>query len=745
MKTLSKFVTGKKTKWVTILIWFIFVFMASLGPSLIDVTENNATSFLPKGADSTKALEVSRSSFPSDGIPLMIIFSNQDGLTKNDLESGEEIYNWLNSNDAPNGISGLASIYNIPNARSELISPDGTTMNLIVNVVGEPSSDSFTDLVKSVREFSHQYRTNELEINIGGPGGLIVDLVAVFASIDVFLLIASAILVLILLVIIYRSPVIPFVPLFAVSFVYFIAGAVGALLAQQFGFNVNGQASGIMTIILFGSGTDYCLFISSRYKEELIKHQDKHQAMNIAVNAVGSAVLSSGSTILVASAILLLASLGSSAALGPVLAVALCIMMIAAITFVPAVLLVLGRVAFWPAIPKYESDPKPQKRIYGAIASWVLERPKKVLLVSGIILTLLSSGIFLYNPNYDSLASLPAETESVQGFQQLRSGFPAGEISPTYAYFVVSDGLNQNNFNALDKIANNIYSHPNVADVSSLIQPFGKNGPRNNFEIFSANSVQSMNQNNIAMKQNALKFVSSDFNVYRLDVIFEENPFAPISLDSIIELRSISNQTIDELGLTSTSIYFGGDTAEATDTRIAINRDNNIILPLVLLAIAIILAILLQSLIAPIYLCLTILVTYAATLGISLFAFNYLFGHTGISPGTMFYLFVFLNALGVDYNIYVMSRLREEARSKKLNTAIKDAISVTGGVITSAGLILAGTFAVFMTLPLIDLFQLGFAVAIGVIMDTFITRTVIVPAIVSLLGEKNWWPSKQLS
>ena len=183
---------------------------------------------------------------------------------------------------------------------------------MIVNVVGEPSSDAFTDLVKSVRDFSHQYRTNELEINIGGPGGLIVDLVAVFASIDVFLLVASAILVLVLLIIIYRSPVIPFVPLFAVSFVYFIAGAVGALLAQQFGFNINGQASGIMTIILFGSGTDYCLFVSSRYKEELIKHQDKHQAMNIAVNAVGPAVLSSGSTILVASAILLLATLGSS-------------------------------------------------------------------------------------------------------------------------------------------------------------------------------------------------------------------------------------------------------------------------------------------------------------------------------------------------------------------------------------------------------------------------------------------------
>ena len=167
-------------------------------------------------------------------------------------------------------------------------------------------------------------------------------------------------------------------------------------------------------------------------------------------------------------------------------------------------------------------------------------------------------------------------------------------------------------------------------------------------------------------------------------------------------------------------------------------------MPLVLLAIAIILAILLRSLVAPLYLCITILVTYAATLGISLLSFEYIFGHSGISPGTLFYLFIFLNALGVDYNIFVMSRIREEARTKELDVAVKDAISVTGGVITSAGLILAGTFAVLMTLPLIDLFQLGFAVAIGIIMDTFITRTVIVPAIVSLLGDKNWWPSKKL-
>ena len=742
MKLLSNFVTDAKGKWITVLFWFLLVFLASLGPSLMDVTENNASSFLPKGADSTLALEVSREAFPSDGVPLMIIFANQNGLSLADYETGQDINKWLASDQLPDSVGRVTSIYNVPAARSELVSPDGTTMNMIVNLIGEPSSDEFINVVKDIREYVHQFRSDNLAINVGGPGGLISDLVAVFATIDVFLLLASAVLVLVLLVIIYRSPVIPFIPLIAVSFVYFVAGAVGALMLKQFGFNVNGQATGIMTIILFGSGTDYCLFISSRYREELLNYKDKHEAMNITINAVGPAVLSSGSTILVASAILLLANLGSSAALGPILAIALFIMMIAAITFVPAVLLILGRFSFWPIIPRFQANPVTKKRVYGVIAAWVLERPMKVISVSIAVLAILSSGILLYNPNYDSLASLPADTESVKGFQMLRNGFPAGEISPSYAYLVTDDDFNQEGINTIDKIAMDIYNHPNVADVSTVSRPFGING------LFDKNDVNAVfftdidNQNNLFLKNSAARFISKDSKVFRFDIVFDDNPFSSVSLTSINELRVISKKSLDELNLNPAYMTYGGETAEATDTRTAINRDNLIVLPLVLLSIAIILAILLRSLVAPLYLCLTILVTFAGTLGISLIFFEYVFGHSGISPGTLFYVFVFLNALGVDYNIYVMSRIREEAKKKPLDLAVKDAVSVTGGVITSAGLILAGTFAVFMTLPLIDLFQLGFAVSIGVIMDTFVTRTIIVPAIVSKLGDTNWWPSK---
>ncbi|PZC40951.1 MAG: putative drug exporter of the RND superfamily [Chloroflexi bacterium] len=742
IKKIFNFSTNKTGKWAVIALWIFFVFLATLGPSLVDATENNASSFLPTDSDSLKALKVSQAAFPSDGIPLMIVFANKNTLTEVDYDSGKKINDWLNSPDAPKSIRNITSVYNVPNARSELISPDGTVMNIIVNVIGEPNSDEFTSLVKDVRNYAHQFRTDSLQINVGGPGGLIVDLVAVFATIDVQLLVASAMLVLILLVIIYRSPIIPFVPLLAVGIVYFIAGTLGAVFANEFGFSINGQSSGIMTIILFGSGTDYCLFISSRYREELLRHENKHDAMQITMQSVGPAVLSSSGTIIIASLILLIASLGSTVSLGPLLAIALFVMMAASLTLVPAILLALGRISFWPMIPKYGTYEDNDKKIYGKIASWVLTRPKKIIVTNLSILLICSLGIFLYSPNYDALDSLPSETESVKSFRMLRQGFPDGKISPSYAYLTLNEKFNENVFNKIEQITDDIASHPNVADAASIAMPFGINGPVSSQIIQKIIFDPQDKPEEELIKNSAFRFASSNLKVFRFDITFVENPFSSSSLDSILELREISMQSLQNLGLMNSSISFGGDTAEQADSRTAINRDNLIILPLILIAIAIILAILLKSLVAPIYLCATILVTYGATLGLSLLVFKYIFGHTGIAPGTLFYLFVFLNALGVDYNIYVMSRIREEAKSKNLELAIKDAISATGGVITSAGLILAGTFAVLMTLPLIDLFQLGFAVALGVIMDTFLTRTIIVPAIVKLLGDKNWWPSK---
>ena len=239
------------------------------------------------------------------------------------------------------------------------------------------------------------------------------------------------------------------------------------------------------------------------------------------------------------------------------------------------------------------------------------------------------------------------------------------------------------------------------------------------------------------------RFVSPDGGAGRIDIVLEANPFSREALAGVPDLRTLARRTGSTLGLSPGSVLIGGDTAEAYDTRTAANRDSLVVLPLILLAIGVVLALLLRSLIAPLYLMATIAFTYFATLGLSVAVFILVLGHAGIGYAVPFFLFVFLNALSVDYNIYLMSRIREEARRSPLREATRHALARTGPVITSAGIILAGTFSALMTLPLQDLLQLGFAVAVGVLIDTFITRTLIVPALVALLGRWNWWPSRQ--
>jgi putative drug exporter of the RND superfamily len=298
-----------------------------------------------------------------------------------------------------------------------------------------------------------------------------------------------------------------------------------------------------------------------------------------------------------------------------------------------------------------------------------------------------------------------------------------------------------------------------VEDVRGPHRPFGQGSPVGPSEVLASLPLEGAgpeppdgaavpgNGDAAAMlAEAAMRFVSLDGDTARLEVTLTQPPYSDAALASIPDLRQVANQVALDLGIGQDAILIGGTTAESYDIREANQRDTFLVLPLILLAIAIILALLLRSLVAPLYLAATIVFTYFSTLGISLLAFEFVFGHEGISPYVPFYLFVFLNALGVDYNIYLVSRLREEAsRQGDIRLATKSALAQTGGVITSAGLILAGTFSALMTLAFVDLFQLGFAVAIGVLMDTFITRTLIVPSLVTILGRWNWWPGKGAS
>ena len=381
--------------------------------------------------------------------------------------------------------------------------------------------------------------------------------------------------------------------------------------------------------------------------------------------------------------------------------------------------------------------------LYGRIGKIVLKKPIFTLVATIITLGVMIFGVFGSQKSFDQLDSLPKDTESVRSFELLREGFSPGRLSPTNI-FIENENIDLfdpkvvENFETLAK---DILSTNLVDDVSYYVRPFGSYS-----DIGSSTILQAHKRNDSQLKplfERSAQFISNDKNVVKFEVVLNVNPYSNEALDFIPKLRDVVNKSIESSSISQSITYIGGETAEAFDTRQSGDRDTYLVLPIILIAIGVILVLLLKSLVAPIYLLATIIFTYFSTLGLAIFIFENVFDQASITPGLPFFLFIFLNALGVDYNIYLMSRLREENLKANLDVAVLKTLALTGGVITSAGLILAGTFSALMSLPLKDLFQLGFAVAIGVLIDTFITRTLIVPALVKLLGRYNWWPSRQ--
>ena len=754
MSKIISLVTSPKGKWAVVLLWILVgVVVIRMAPPLVD--ETNPVNFLPDDAGSTKAYELVLEKFPAEGTPAIVVLRDLQGIS-NGFEGAEGFSQWLESPGAPTQIRRVISVYNNPNAAAELISADQTAMTIIVDMSGNPAEDSFIDAVREIRDRAEQleFGTETLVVAVGGPAGLIVDLLDVFLAIDGLLLMVTVVLVLVLLLLIYRSPVVAVIPLLMVGLVFQMALSLIAFFADMGDFlAINGQSQGIMTVVLFGSGTDYCLFISARYREELRVYQDKHQAMAAAMKGVGGAIVSAAGTIVIATVVLLLAVLRSFQSMGPVIGIAVALMMVAAITLVPATLTILGRASFWPFRPTYlavaERQTATQTRdtLYGKVADKVLHRPMLTLSLTVGVLGFCIFGLYDSHRTFDRINSLPANTESVEAFDMLRESFPAGDSAPTSLYISLPSGttsLLPYHLEEIDSVAMKLLAEAQLSKVSHAGRPFSSNSPIGPKEVSIAlGSASAQSGSNLPVSgvyTRAMSYVSKDMSTLRIELVLEGNPYTTEALDFIPRIREIAADASKSLSWQPAVVLVGGQTAEAYDQRSAIDRDTFLILPLILLAIGIILGVLLRSIIAPIYLVATIMFTYFATLGLSVLVFENLLGQPELNPVVPFFLFVFLNALGVDYNIYLMSRIREESKKSPLPIAIRNALSQTGGVITSAGLILAGTFSALMVLPLQDIFQLGFAVAAGVIMDTFITRTLIVPALVSLLGDWNWWP-----
>jgi RND superfamily putative drug exporter len=709
--------------------WLLLAAIAPmLAPGTEGVTDDQGPTAAPATAESVRAGQLLARAFPdSAGTPAIVVLRNPGGLTDSDFAEVRRISQRLSGDARPAGVRGVVSVATAPEAAG-LRSEDGTTTMIVSGIDLDPADPGFGGTVDAIRTIAGT-GTGGLEIRVTGPAGVIRDSVTVFRQADVTLLTVTVGLVLVLLLAIYRSPVLAAIPLLAVGVAMAVTGAIGAALARAGAVSVSEMTASIGTVLLFGVGTDYCLFLIMRYREELAGTSLRHAAMAAALRRVGPAIVFSAGTVIVGLLTLLAASLPAYRSLGPYLAVSVAVMLLVAVTFVPALVLLLGRYAAWPL--KTPVRTVVASSPWGRVATLVIRRPAVTVAACLAVLAALSAGLVGYRESYDAISGFRAQTDSARGQQLLTDAFPAGRLAPTHVLLHAPGALHPR-LDVVERVSASIAAIPGVRQVTGPTRPTGtaSGDPAGRTALADAA---------------ARPYLSPDGRTARLDVVYADDPYAPAALDRTERLRGIARATITAAGLPSAQILVGGESAAALDRRTAATRDAPIIAVLLLGLITILIAALLRSLLAPLYLVATMVVSFLAALGATVLVAVVLGGQAGIAEGTALYVFVFLVALGVDYNILLATRIREETATHGTIDGLRLALTRTGGVITSAGLILAGTFAVLMTQPLDTLFQFGFALAFGILLDTFLVRGLLVPAIVRLAGRASWWPSRPAS
>ena len=774
--------SSQRGKFVVIGVWMLLTLLLSLlAPKLATLYNNTSSQSLPTTAQSQVAQKLLLRQFPANkGTPAIVVFSDSAGLTIQDRFLVHQLNDWLLSADHPQSVSSLVSVFTVPQAAGQLISADGTTTLLLAQLQGDPSSSQVQQDVKTIRNHLQQTLAgSSLQGVLTGPAGVLTDLVTIFSSVDLTLLLTTISLVFVLLILLYRSPLLALLPLLAVSLALQIANALLAFGAQANLFSVGQMSANIATVLLFGAGTDYGLFIASRFREELQHTQDKHEAMRQTMRAVGEAITSSAGTVIAALLTLLLTSLGLYTSLGPTLIIAILVMLLAGLTLVPALIVWVGRAACWPLIPRYQPEApvttQPLRGFWGRLGIWVARHRVLAVMSSTLLLGLLALGNIGSQPSLNFLTSFRVPTDATRGYTLLQQHFSAGTLAPT-TILLQLHGTQPDAYQhlvQLDALTADLQRLPGVASVMGPTRPVGSS-PRENIATLQAAiaalpaNLRAALRNNQALPvcqetscptfspQEAVtigayaastQYISVDATTVSLMVDLTDDPY---SLQAIKRLSSVQQAlahalTVHGLGpdaSTSASIFITGQTAQLADTLAANQRDTLLVVPLVLALVFLILALLLRSLIAPLYLLAAVALNFLAAIGICSFFFQHTLGQDGFNYAIPLYTFIFLVALGADYTIFLMSRVREEIQRRGLQSGVPTAVAHTGGVITSAGLILAGTFLVLTSLPLTLLYQLGVCVAVGILLDTFVVRGLLVPGMVLLLGRWNWWPGK---
>lgn len=694
MSSLFTLPAGRTAKWVVFGIWLVVFFgtmAAGLPTKFTDAEKNESTSFLPGDAESTKALNITEKLNDGEKAPTVIVYQRESGLTAADKRAIVADIAKLNAVNAKNDFT-TASPFGNPEGKDASapyqLSKDGTTALIANQLTGTGEAEDIIDPVDAYRDTVTRDQDG-LVVKVTGPAGVSADAIRVFDNINGTLIGAAFLLVIVLLILIYRSPFFWFFPILAVVFAEIATRGLGYGLTEL-GVTVNGQSSSILSVLVIGAGTDYALLLVARYREELRKHEDKHEAMELALRRAGPAIFASGATVCLALLTLSLAKVNGTAGLGPIGAMGVAVAVVSMLTFLPALLLIVGRRPFWPFIPHYGDEGADETHGgWRRLADRVAKHPARVAVASTAVLVVFALGLLNYDDGLTQGNSFTDSVESIEGQNLIASAFPKGQSSPTD--IVVPAGAD------LAAVAKAASSVEGVAAVAP--RPVAQNGEYEQLAAFLA-----------------------------------VDPYSTQAFDVIPKLRDAVREVAPE-GLV------GGNTAVEADLRVASNDDTKLLVPLALAVVFVILMLLLRALVIPIVLIATVVLSFLAALGVGSVVFDVVFGFAGSDPSLPLFSFIFLVALGVDYNIFLMTRAREETFTYGTKRGMVRAVAVTGGVITAAGIVLAGTFSVLAVLPLVFLTELGFVVAFGVLLDTFLVRSVLVPSLVHLIGPNVWWPS----
>ncbi|WP_430646033.1 MMPL family transporter [Agromyces sp. GXS1127] len=712
---------------VLILVWFaLFGAGGAAFGGLSDVQQNDQASFLPASAEATEVNELQDGFRDSENVPAIVIVASDDGSDLTDAQLAD-------LDDLREDVLDLDGV--VADETSPVIpSEDGEAAQFVASIAPGEGEEGSGATVEALRGLLEETPVEGTTAAVTGPAGFTADLSAAFSGIDGLLLAVALLAVLVILVIVYRSPLLPLIVLFTSVTALTASVFTVVQLAKADLLLLSGQTQGILFILVIGAATDYALLYIARYREALSQHETKWDATWAALKGSWEPIAASAGTVIVGLLILLASELNSNKILGPVAAIGIVFALFAALTLLPALLLWAGRVAFWPrriirveesaadgdrgrhAAPGEGDDAAP-RGLWAGVGRLVSGRPRTVWILSTLLLGVMALGLVRLDADgVPSSEFVLGESQARDGQELVSEHFPGGSGTPAVIIGPEDE---------LQEIADLALGTPGVASVAVL----SADSPAGSAPV-TEDGVEAFGPPGTPAPEPTV--VDGDV---LLQATLEDPADSAEAEATVVDLR----ERLDEVG---EGVLVGGPTAVALDTNEAAIADQRLIIPLVLLAILVILMLLLRAVVAPLILIASVVLSFAAALGVSALVFEFVFGFPGADPSVPLFGFVFLVALGVDYNIFLMTRVREEASRHGTREGILRGLRLTGGVITSAGLVLAATFAALGVLPILFLAQISFIVAFGVLLDTFLVRTLLVPAVSYDIGRAIWWPSR---